>query len=339
MDEYTKHQLQIPYSKNPSYTPTIHPPSFYYQQSLLPSYLIPVRIDLEYDNVKLSDCFIWNYNEVLITPEDFALQMQKEMDLPKVFIEMIAGSIREQVLLYRNAVEDDTVDTFDNMVLGVYGDKDQEMEDTNQDRENKDQGEKEPNSSEAQQEDKQEEAEDKQENNTEEDTNDKPDENDDQTNVNEPEEKYEIKKQSEPKHGFGDIRIVIKLDIHVGSLYLKDQFEWPLFHQTISPEQFAIQLATELGIGGLETLKEKRQRVSKDLQDQQQVEQDLIRQISDLNMKLDSIKSQIQTKHEIKQQLDLLIRDTEQAYLKIVESSQTLLQVLQKESNSLKNRI
>ncbi|KAH0831177.1 hypothetical protein J3R83DRAFT_13754 [Lanmaoa asiatica] len=47
-----------------------------------------------------------------------------------------------------------------------------------------------------------------------------------------------------------DLRILIKLDIIVGSMKLDDQFEWDLENQDASPEQFADVYANELGLGG-----------------------------------------------------------------------------------------
>jgi hypothetical protein len=39
--------------------------------------------------------------------------------------------------------------------------------------------------------------------------------------------------------------------VHVGSLYLKDQFEWPLFSNSdVTPEVFARSCTAEMGIGG-----------------------------------------------------------------------------------------
>jgi len=39
--------------------------------------------------------------------------------------------------------------------------------------------------------------------------------------------------------------------LHVGTLHLRDQFEWPLYGSNkISPEDFARQYCSELGIGG-----------------------------------------------------------------------------------------
>lgn len=47
-----------------------------------------------------------------------------------------------------------------------------------------------------------------------------------------------------------DLRILIKLDIIVGSVKLDDQFEWDLENENASPEQFAEVYAKELGLGG-----------------------------------------------------------------------------------------
>lgn len=47
-----------------------------------------------------------------------------------------------------------------------------------------------------------------------------------------------------------DLRILIKLDIIVGSMKLDDQFEWDLENVDASPEHFADVYAKELGLGG-----------------------------------------------------------------------------------------
>jgi hypothetical protein len=55
----------------------------------------------------------------------------------------------------------------------------------------------------------------------------------------------------EETEAYGDIRIIIKLDLNVGSLHLRDQFEWPLFStRGISPEDFSKILTSDLGVGG-----------------------------------------------------------------------------------------
>ncbi|KND02979.1 uncharacterized protein SPPG_02054 [Spizellomyces punctatus DAOM BR117] len=139
--------------------------------------LVPIRLDLEVEGVKLRDQFTWNLNETLITPEQFAQLLADDFDTPYAlqFVPLIAEEIRRQVQNYGAAVEEDpTAD-------GKPRIKDDEADETD----------------------------------------------------------------------YGEIRIIIKLDLHVGTLHLRDQFEWPVFStSSITPEEFAKQLAADLGVGG-----------------------------------------------------------------------------------------
>lgn len=47
-----------------------------------------------------------------------------------------------------------------------------------------------------------------------------------------------------------DQRIIIKLNVHVGNISLVDQIEWDLSDKKNSPEQFALCLCSDLGLGG-----------------------------------------------------------------------------------------
>ncbi|CAK8676944.1 SWI/SNF-related matrix-associated actin-dependent regulator of chromatin subfamily B member 1-A-like isoform X2 [Clavelina lepadiformis] len=47
-----------------------------------------------------------------------------------------------------------------------------------------------------------------------------------------------------------DQRVILKLNIHVGNISLVDQFEWDMSDPDNSPEQFAVKLCQELGLGG-----------------------------------------------------------------------------------------
>lgn len=47
-----------------------------------------------------------------------------------------------------------------------------------------------------------------------------------------------------------DQRVVIKLNIHVGNTSLVDQVEWDMAEKENNPEQFAMKLCAELGLGG-----------------------------------------------------------------------------------------
>ncbi|KAI9106083.1 hypothetical protein DFS34DRAFT_45418 [Phlyctochytrium arcticum] len=139
--------------------------------------LVPIRLDLEVEGVKLRDQFTWNLNETLITPEQFAQLLADDFDTPYAlqFVPLVAEEIRRQVQSYGAAVEEDPA------ADGSARIKDDELD----------------------------------------------------------------------EREYGDIRIVIKLDFHVGALHLRDQFEWPLFStSSTTPEDFARQLAADLAVGG-----------------------------------------------------------------------------------------
>lgn len=60
--------------------------------------LVPIRLDMEFEGQKLRDCFTWNKNENLITPEQFAEIICDDLDLnPLSFVGPIAQSIRQQI--------------------------------------------------------------------------------------------------------------------------------------------------------------------------------------------------------------------------------------------------
>ncbi|KAL9873408.1 SWI/SNF-related matrix-associated actin-dependent regulator of chromatin subfamily B member 1 [Glossina fuscipes] len=47
-----------------------------------------------------------------------------------------------------------------------------------------------------------------------------------------------------------DQRVIVKLNIHVGNTSLVDQVEWDMSDKNNNPEEFAIKLCAELGLGG-----------------------------------------------------------------------------------------
>ncbi|KAJ3180198.1 Snf5- protein 1 [Gaertneriomyces sp. JEL0708] len=155
---------------------------YYYKQQLKdlaerPVQLVPVRIDVEVEGVKLKDQFTWNLNETLVTPEQFAQLLADDFDSPyaQQFVPLVAEEIRRQVQMYGGAAEEDPT-----------GDG-----------------------------------------------------------------KPRITDEESDERDYGDIRIVINLDIQVGTVHLRDRFEWPLLPTSgITPEDFAKQLAGDLGVGG-----------------------------------------------------------------------------------------
>ncbi|XP_013380406.1 SWI/SNF-related matrix-associated actin-dependent regulator of chromatin subfamily B member 1 [Lingula anatina] len=73
-------------------------PGLVHENANQPEVLVPIRLDMEFDGQKLRDCFTWNKNETLITPEQFAEILCDDLDLnPVSFVPAIAQSIRQQM--------------------------------------------------------------------------------------------------------------------------------------------------------------------------------------------------------------------------------------------------
>lgn len=51
-------------------------------------------------------------------------------------------------------------------------------------------------------------------------------------------------------HWHSPMSLFLQLNIHVGNISLVDQFEWDMSEKENSPEQFALKLCSELGLGG-----------------------------------------------------------------------------------------
>ncbi|KAI9087753.1 hypothetical protein DFS34DRAFT_585852 [Phlyctochytrium arcticum] len=63
-----------------------------------PEALVPIRLDIELEGLKLRDTFTWNLNESVITPDHFAKVLCTDLHLPpSLFLAPISKSIKEQV--------------------------------------------------------------------------------------------------------------------------------------------------------------------------------------------------------------------------------------------------
>jgi SWI/SNF-related matrix-associated actin-dependent regulator of chromatin subfamily B protein 1 len=135
-----------------------HDSDLFLENATQPEQLVPIRLDIEVEGQKLRDCFTWNKNEQLITPEMFAEVLCEDLDLPPVtFIPAIASAMKQQIEAFPT-----------EHIL----------------------------------------------------------------------------------EGQTDQRVKIKLNIHVGNISLVDQFEWDMSECVNSPEQFAMKLCAEIGLGG-----------------------------------------------------------------------------------------
>lgn len=60
--------------------------------------LVPIRLDIDIDSIKLRDRFLWNLNEQYLTLDKFAIMLCQDLDLPiHKFLHPIVESIRAQI--------------------------------------------------------------------------------------------------------------------------------------------------------------------------------------------------------------------------------------------------
>ncbi|KAG8940684.1 Chromatin structure remodeling complex protein sfh1, partial [Tulasnella sp. 419] len=62
-----------------------------------PESLVPIRVEVDTDTHRIRDCFVWNVNEDLITPQAFATTFCQDLDLPLHHVENIVNMIRAQI--------------------------------------------------------------------------------------------------------------------------------------------------------------------------------------------------------------------------------------------------
>ncbi|KUI65635.1 SWI/SNF chromatin-remodeling complex subunit snf5 [Cytospora mali] len=144
------------------------------EQAELPEQLVPIRLDVDWDKVKLRDTFTWNLYDRLVPVETFSAHLVEDMGLKgpheRPVYEQVAHQIREQLNDYYPMVftREDALD---------------------------------------------------------------------------PELPYSAYKNDE-------MRILIKLNITIGSVTLVDQFEWEMNEPENSPEKFARVMAKDLSLSG-----------------------------------------------------------------------------------------
>ena len=85
----------------------------------------------------------------------------------------------------------------------------------------------------------------------------------------------------------------------------------------------------------METLRTKQGLINQSICADQAHEQEIMLQLSTLSEKLSRLQSSLKQKYAVKAEYDQLIGETEAAYLKIVSSSQTLLEVLNRQTSSI----
>jgi sjoegren syndrome nuclear autoantigen 1 len=85
----------------------------------------------------------------------------------------------------------------------------------------------------------------------------------------------------------------------------------------------------------IEDLREKREEINKQILKDEEEKAKIQRDLSILTDRLSKINEGLARKIQARNEYDRTIQETEGAYMKILESSQTLLQVLKRETVSL----
>ena len=85
----------------------------------------------------------------------------------------------------------------------------------------------------------------------------------------------------------------------------------------------------------LENIKFQRDEVQQEIHEEEKEKKDIEDQMRIMSLRLQEINDSLHKKYSTRQEFDKTIGETENAFMKILESSQTLLHVLKKEGASL----
>ncbi|KAJ3083079.1 Sjoegren syndrome nuclear autoantigen 1 [Quaeritorhiza haematococci] len=88
-------------------------------------------------------------------------------------------------------------------------------------------------------------------------------------------------------------------------------------------------------VKGIEDLRERREAVVLQIRQEEDRKRQLESQMHELAQQLERVNQSLTKKYAMRKEFDRVISDTDMAYMKIVESSQTLLQILKQESEAL----
>ncbi|KAF7321532.1 hypothetical protein MKEN_00674100 [Mycena kentingensis (nom. inval.)] len=197
-----------------------------------PEELVPIRLEFDVDQQKVRDTFMWDMNACAILPEDFAQSMVEDYNLPSQYHSVIVKSIQDQLSDYRAHSTNYDGDNFvererDSLQAGKLDEEGAAFWENWRNRLRREfvlaraertKGRKRRKIL-----------------------------ADDDT-IEPPKDVEEFSLNMKTMRQ--DTRIVIRLDITVGSVKLDDQFEWDLDNDEASPEAFAELHAQELGLGG-----------------------------------------------------------------------------------------
>ena len=104
---------------------------------------------------------------------------------------------------------------------------------------------------------------------------------------------------------------------------------------TQAPQGATMQNYNNQLVKWIENLREKREEVNRQILKEEEEKAKIQKDISILTDRLSKINESLSRKKQSRNEYDKTTQETEAAYMKILESSQTLLHVLKRESLSL----
>ncbi|GLB39897.1 putative SNF5-domain-containing protein [Lyophyllum shimeji] len=233
-----------------------------------PEQLVPIRLEFDVEHHKMRDTFVWNLNDPVVTPEHFAQTVVEDYNLSPNYHAVITKSIQDQLSdfkahsgLYDVDAEESSLPVFTPSGTSAdAGPKRGRLEGEEErwwaawrERVNAGLAAVERSRSRSRRRGKKrrkvvkEEGEEGGDADVEDGDVDV-DVAEEETGWDEPMLLEEMEIDERKMHE--EMRILIKLDIIVGSMKLDDQFEWDLDSEHASPEEFAEVYATELGLNG-----------------------------------------------------------------------------------------
>ncbi|TFK31601.1 hypothetical protein BDQ12DRAFT_671742 [Crucibulum laeve] len=215
-----------------------------------PELLVPIRLEFDVEHHKMRDTFVWNLNDPVVTPENFAQSVVDDYALAPSYHSVIVKMIQDQLSDYKShsgQFDGDGGEYYpaeDTLLKGTLDEENASwweswrkrvrFESSAASRSASKRGRK------------------KRKTIKEEDADDEDEGDGDFIMSDVDQEKpMTLEELAVDEHTMReDMRILIKLDIIVGSMKLDDQFEWDLENENASPEDFSEVYTQELGLGG-----------------------------------------------------------------------------------------
>ena len=121
-------------------------------------------------------------------------------------------------------------------------------------------------------------------------------------------------------------------------IYLNKNFILVIIYMSKPQQGATLQNYNNELVKCIEVLREKREEVNRQILKEEEEKAKIQKDLSILTDRLSKINESLARKVQARNEYDKTIQETEAAYMKIMESSQTLLHVLKRETVNLTNK-